>query len=60
MSLDQWEETHRANLTGAFLVCRAFLRHLEQVPREAASIVLIGSTAALFGEGPFPICLPVM
>ena len=26
------------------------MRHLQQVPRESASIVLVGSTAALFGE----------
>ena len=50
MSLGQWEETMAADLTSAFLTCRAFLRHLAEVPREAASIVLVGSTAALFGE----------
>ncbi len=50
MSLAQWESTLQADLTSAFLTCRAFLRHLAEVPRETASIVLIGSTAALFGE----------
>lgn len=50
MSLDQWHATVETNLTGTFLTCRAFLRHLADVPREAASIVLVGSTAALFGE----------
>lgn len=50
MGLDQFEQTIRINLTGAFLTCRAFLRHLQSVPREAASIVLVGSTAAMFGE----------
>lgn len=50
MTLDQWEGTMQADLTSAFLCCRAFLRHMAEVPREAASIVLIGSTAALFGE----------
>jgi 3-oxoacyl-[acyl-carrier protein] reductase len=50
MSLEQWEETLATDLTGAFLTCRGFLRHLGAAPREAASIVLVGSTAALFGE----------
>ncbi|MFQ5749213.1 MAG: SDR family NAD(P)-dependent oxidoreductase [Planctomycetota bacterium] len=50
MSLAQWESTLRADLTSAFFTCRAFLRHLAEVPRETASIVLIGSTAAMFGE----------
>lgn len=50
MSSDQWRETLDADLTSAFLTCRAFLRHLADVPRQSTSIVLVGSTAALFGE----------
>ncbi|MCB9918290.1 MAG: SDR family oxidoreductase [Planctomycetes bacterium] len=50
MALAQWEETIRTDLTSAFLCCRAFLRRLEKEPRDEASIVLVGSTAALFGE----------
>jgi 3-oxoacyl-[acyl-carrier protein] reductase len=50
MSLDQWRATFEADATSAFLTCRAFLRHLAKAPREAAALVLIGSTAALFGE----------
>jgi len=50
MTLAQWRETLDADLTTAFLTCRAFLRHLQAQPRESASIVLVGSTAALFGE----------
>jgi 3-oxoacyl-[acyl-carrier protein] reductase len=50
MTLGQWQETQDADLTAAFLVCRAFLRHLAAVPRDAAAVVLVGSTAALFGE----------
>lgn len=50
MSLVQWRETLDADVTSAFLTCRAFLRHLAAAPREDASIVLVGSTAALFGE----------
>jgi 3-oxoacyl-[acyl-carrier protein] reductase len=50
MTLAQWNETIASDLTSAFLTCRAFLRHLRDVPRQSASIVLIGSTAGLFGE----------
>jgi 3-oxoacyl-[acyl-carrier protein] reductase len=50
MSLDQWRRTMATDLTGAFLTCRGFLRHLAETPREEASLVLIASTAALFGE----------
>lgn len=50
MSLEQWNDTLAVNLTGAFLCCRAFLRGLRRKPREHAAIVLIGSTAGLFGE----------
>ena len=50
MTLDRWRDTLAVNLTGAFLCCRAFLRHLEARRPESASIVLIGSTAGVFGE----------
>ena len=50
MTLEQWRRTMDADLTGAFLSCRGFLRHLEDAPRDDASIVLVASTAALFGE----------
>jgi 3-oxoacyl-[acyl-carrier protein] reductase len=50
MSVEQWRRTLDVNLTGAFLCCRAFLRHLDEVPREVAAIVLVASTAGLFGE----------
>ena len=50
MSLEQWNRTMAADLTGAFLTCRGFLKHLAEVPRDDASIVFVASTAALFGE----------
>lgn len=50
MTLEQWQRTMAVNLTGAYLTCRGYLRHLVEVPREEASIVLVSSTAALFGE----------
>ncbi len=50
MSLSQWRETLDADLTSAFLTCRGFLQHLASDKRESASIVLVASTAAIFGE----------
>jgi len=50
MSLLQWRATIDADLTSAFLSCRAFLRHVAECRPQSAAIVLVGSTAALFGE----------
>ncbi|MFH0981324.1 MAG: SDR family NAD(P)-dependent oxidoreductase [Planctomycetota bacterium] len=50
MTAQQWHETLEADLTSVFFTCRAFLKHIVEVPRSSASIVLVGSTAALFGE----------
>ena len=50
MSLEQWNATMATDLTGAFLTCREFLRHLESDPRDELSMVFVASTAALFGE----------
>lgn len=48
MSLERWRRTTSINLDGTFLCCRAFLRHVAQTG--AGNIVLISSTAGLFGE----------
>lgn len=48
LPLDRWEETMRGNLTITFLTARAFLREVER--NGHGSLVLIGSTAGLFGE----------
>jgi len=48
MSAEQWDETLRVNLTGAWAVCRAAARRM--VPRRSGSIVLIASTAGQRGE----------
>ncbi len=48
MPLERWEETLRVNLTTTFLVARAFLREVER--NRAGSLVLVGSTAGVFGE----------
>ena len=48
LPLERWEESVRANLTATFLTARAFLR---EVARQGhGSLVLIGSTAGVFGE----------
>jgi 3-oxoacyl-[acyl-carrier protein] reductase len=48
MSYERWRATMSVNLDGTFLCCRAFLRHVERTGK--GNIVLIGSTAGLFGE----------
>ena len=48
LSLERWEETLRANLTLTFLTARGFLREVER--NGQGSLVLIGSTAGIFGE----------
>jgi 3-oxoacyl-[acyl-carrier protein] reductase len=48
MSLERWRETLDANLTASFLTARAFLREVER--NGSGSLVLVGSTAGIFGE----------
>ena len=48
LPLERWEETLRANLTITYLTARAFLREVERSGH--GSLVMIGSTAGLFGE----------
>ncbi|MPZ88682.1 MAG: SDR family oxidoreductase [Nitriliruptorales bacterium] len=48
LSLERWRATVEANLTATFLTCRAYLRHVARVGH--GCIVLVGSTAGLFGE----------
>jgi 3-oxoacyl-[acyl-carrier protein] reductase len=48
LPLERWEETLRTNLTATYLTARAFLR---EVARNGhGSLVMVGSTAGLFGE----------
>ena len=44
----RWEATMASNLFAAFLTARAFLRHASTTG--SGSLVLVGSTAGLFGE----------
>src|SRR5438046_3605196 len=46
LALERWRATFDANLTATFLTARGFLRQLEG----DGVIVLVGSTAGLFGE----------
>jgi 3-oxoacyl-[acyl-carrier protein] reductase len=48
LQLERWDETLRQNLTAAFLVARGFLREVAR--NEHGSLVLVGSTAGVFGE----------
>jgi 3-oxoacyl-[acyl-carrier protein] reductase len=48
LPLERWEATLRTNLTASFLTARGFLREVER--QGHGSLVLIGSTAAIFGE----------
>ncbi len=50
MDLKQWEETLRVDLTGVFLYCREVLRQAKKFSISDLSIVIIGSTAGIFGE----------
>jgi 3-oxoacyl-[acyl-carrier protein] reductase len=50
MSLERWNRVLAANQTSVFLSAREFLRQLAPRPSEPASIVIVGSTAAVFGE----------
>jgi 3-oxoacyl-[acyl-carrier protein] reductase len=48
LPLERWEETLRANLTATFLTARGFLRGVAE--QGHGSLVLVGSTAGVFGE----------
>jgi 3-oxoacyl-[acyl-carrier protein] reductase len=48
LPLERWEGTLRTNLTATFLVAREFLREVERSGH--GSLVLVGSTAGVFGE----------
>jgi 3-oxoacyl-[acyl-carrier protein] reductase len=48
LSLERWEDTLRQNLTASFLTARAFLREVERAGH--GSLILVGSTAGIFGE----------
>ncbi|KAK3701777.1 hypothetical protein LTR37_015297 [Vermiconidia calcicola] len=54
LDLEQWKNVLDVDLTGAFLLCRAYLRSLRSSndgkAKDTANIIFIGSTAGKFGE----------
>lgn len=48
MPLERWRRTISVDLESVFLCCRAFLRHVATT--RVGNIVMVGSTAGLFGE----------
>jgi 3-oxoacyl-[acyl-carrier protein] reductase len=50
MSLERWRQVIAGNLTSVFLCARSFFRHLAERRTGTASMVIVGSTAAVFGE----------
>jgi 3-oxoacyl-[acyl-carrier protein] reductase len=48
LPLERWRATLDGNLTATFLTARAFLREVER--NGGGSLVLVGSTAGIFGE----------
>jgi 3-oxoacyl-[acyl-carrier protein] reductase len=48
LPLERWQASLDANLTATFLTARAFLREVER--NGTGSLVLVGSTAGIFGE----------
>ena len=53
MSLAQWTKTITTNLTGSFLCAKYFFKNLIDHVGDVASLILIGSTAGVFGEAGF-------
>jgi NAD(P)-dependent dehydrogenase (short-subunit alcohol dehydrogenase family) len=54
VTLDDWEDTFRVNVTGTFLCCRAFLPGM--LERARGSVVVIGSMSGkrpLYGRTPY-------
>jgi 3-oxoacyl-[acyl-carrier protein] reductase len=50
MTLAQWQNTLATNLTGVYLCSKYFFQNLAQHHGDTASLILIGSTAGVFGE----------
>src|SRR6056297_4144046 len=48
MSLERWNKTIETDLTSVFLCSREFFRSIEKTQVDSPSLVVIGSTAALF------------
>lgn len=53
MTTEQWDNTLRVNLRGTFLTAKYFFKNLKENPGKDASLILMGSTAGVFGEAWF-------
>jgi len=53
MTTEQWDNTLAVNLRGAFLTAKYFFKNLREHPARDASLILVGSTAGVFGEAWF-------
>lgn len=50
MTLERWKQTMTIDLDSVFLCCRSFIQQLRKFGGESASIIIVGSTSAIFGE----------
>jgi len=50
MSFDRWKQTLSIDLDSVFLCCRSFVQQLREFDGDSANIVIVGSTAGVFGE----------
>ena len=50
MTLERWQKTIEADQTSVFLCSREYFRILKRSDLDRASLVIVGSTAAVFGE----------
>jgi len=49
MTLERWKDTMDIDLDSVFLCCRSFIQQLRKFDGESASIIIVGSTSAVFG-----------
>ncbi len=49
LELERWNKVITSNLTATMLSLKYFFQNLEQFPNDEASIVLLGSTAGMYG-----------
>ena len=50
MPVERWQQVIAVNQTGVFLSARSFFRHLAERRPAQAAMVVVGSTAGMFGE----------
>lgn len=50
MSLERWNKTIETDLTSVFLCVREFFQYIQKTGIDSPAVVIIGSTAAIFGE----------